>query len=291
MRSMTGYGRAQVVQEGMAVTVEMRSVNHRYLEFTARVPRNYGFLEDRLKGLIQQGAARGKVDVFVTIDNAEEAGTEVLLNRPLAKGYFSALQELGKCCGLEDSVTLSDLARLNDIFTVCKAEMDEELIWSRVQKAAAEALEAFLAMRSLEGEALKRDVAQRLDTLSDLVQFIEERGPQLTAEYQQRLQSRVQELLGDRQVEEQRLLTEVALFADKTAVAEETVRLRSHLEQIHTLILQEGAVGRKLDFIIQEVNREINTIGSKIQDIEVTQRVVEMKSEVEKIREQIQNIE
>ena len=292
VKSMTGYGRAERVVDGRTIAVEVRSVNHRYFEFSSRVPRAYGFLEERLKSLMQKQIARGKVDVFVSIEESAQAPVEVVLNRSLALAYAQALRELADVCELpREEVNLHTLSRFGDLFSVQKTPENEDALWSAVEQIALEALDAFVSMRMAEGERLKKDVEDRLDRIAAMVGLIEERSPQLVNDYRERLEARIQELLGDRQVDEQRLLTEVAIFADKTAVAEETVRLRSHLDQFKAMIASDQAVGRKLDFLIQEMNREVNTIGSKIQDIEVTQTVVDCKAEIEKIREQIQNIE
>lgn len=291
IKSMTGYGRAEQSTDEMDVAVELKSVNHRYLEFSARVPRNYAFLEERLKRYFQQRVSRGKLDVFVSIDASRQPGVAVELNEPLAEAYAAALRRLAVCAGLPEESLLSRIAQYPDLMNVRKETPDEEAVWSLVEPAAEEALAAFMRMREAEGQRMKQDVLERLDAILRQVAFVESRSPETVKNYRERIEQKVRELLGDAQVDEQRLLTETALFADKVAVAEETVRLRSHMDQVRALLESGEPVGRKLDFIVQEMNREANTIGSKAQDMEVTRAVVEIKSEIEKIREQIQNIE
>lgn len=291
IRSMTGYGRAEQSTDEMDVAVELKSVNHRYLEFSARVPRNYAFLEERLKRYFQQRVSRGKLDVFVSIDASRQPGVAVELNEPLAEAYAAALRRLAVCAGLPEESLLSRIAQYPDLMNVRKETPDEEAVWSLVEPAAEEALAAFMRMREAEGQRMKQDVLERLEAILRQVAFVESRSPETVKNYRERIEQKVRELLGDAQVDEQRLLTETALFADKVAVAEETVRLRSHMDQVRALLESGEPVGRKLDFIVQEMNREANTIGSKAQDMEVTRAVVEIKSEIEKIREQIQNIE
>ena len=292
IKSMTGYGRATGSFDGMDITLELKSVNHRYFEFSSRVPRNFGFLDEKLKSFFQGKISRGKVECYVQIDTAGEESAVVKLNAALAKGYLAAFNELSETCGIENDIKVSDLARVNDIFTVSKEPEDEEKICADVLNVAAEALERFIDMRSVEGGKLKDDVTSRLDFIIDKVAFIEERSPQTVKEYNEKLLSRMREVLGAVHVDEQRLLTEAAIYADKVAVAEETVRLRSHIDQFKKLFEEDGgAIGRKMDFLVQEINREINTIGSKAQDIEIARCVVDVKAEIEKIREQIQNIE
>ncbi len=291
IKSMTGYGRAEQSTDEMDVAVELKSVNHRYLEFSARVPRNYAFLEERLKRYFQQRVSRGKLDVFVSIDASRQPGVAVELNEPLAEAYAAALRRLAVCAGLPEESLLSHIAQYPDLMNVRKETPDEEAVWSLVEPAAEEALAAFMRMREAEGQRMKQDVLERLEAILRQVAFVESRSPETVKNYRERIEQKVRELLGDAQVDEQRLLTETALFADKVAVAEETVRLRSHMDQVRALLESGEPVGRKLDFIVQEMNREANTIGSKAQDMEVTRAVVEIKSEIEKIREQIQNIE
>ena len=291
MNSMTGYGRSRQVLDGREITVEIRSVNHRYLEYSARIPRMYGYLEEKLKTFLQSSMSRGKVEVTVTIQNLTGGDTVVQINQALAKGYLDAMRSQAESLGLKDDLTLSTLTRFNDVFTLQKLEEDQQVIWNSVQQVARQALDQFLEMRRREGERLKLDLLQKLGLLNGHVAAVEEQSPKTVAAYRERLLQKMEELLADRCIDQQRILLEAGLYAEKIAVDEETVRLKSHLEQFAQMMEQSGPVGRKLDFLVQEINRETNTIGSKAQDLAVTRRVVEMKSEIEKIREQIQNIE
>lgn len=291
MNSMTGYGRSRQVLDGREITVEIRSVNHRYLEYSARIPRMYGYLEEKLKTFLQSSVSRGKVEVTVTIQNLTGGDTVVQINQALAKGYLDTMRSQAEYLGLKDDLTLSTLTRFNDVFTLQKLEEDQQVIWNSVQQVARQALDQFLEMRRREGERLKLDLLQKLELLNGHVAAVEEQSPKTVAAYRERLLQKMEELLADRCIDQQRILLEAGLYAEKIAVDEETVRLKSHLEQFAQMMEQSGPVGRKLDFLVQEINRETNTIGSKAQDLAVTRRVVEMKSEIEKIREQIQNIE
>ena len=281
---MTGYGRAQQVLGGRDITVEFRSVNHRYFEFSARVPRGCGYLEDKLKGLAQSAASRGKVEAGVLIQTVDSPDVQVAVNTALARAYVDALRQMGEELGLGDDLTVSTVARLGDICTLRRAQEDEDQV-------ARQAAERFVAMRRAEGARLREDILGRLVTIEGKVALVEQRSPQTVAEYRQKLTARMEELLGKAAVEEQRILAEAAIVADRWAVDEETVRLRSHIAQLRTILDTPEAVGRKLDFLVQEMNREANTIGSKAQDVAIAQVVVDIKSEIEKIREQIQNIE
>ena len=293
IRSMTGYGRAQMMIDSMSITVELRSVNHRYFEFNSRVPRNYGFLDEKLKGFIGSLVARGKVECYVSVENLEDSEVEILVNHSLAGSYINALKELAERNDLvlRDDLVVSTLARNNDIFAVHKQEADEEKIWNAVKIVTEEAVAKFVSMREAEGEKLKADVLYRADEILKKVSIIEERSPETVKEYNDKLLARINEFLSDVQVDEQRLLTECAIFADKVAVAEETVRLRSHIDQLRLFMDSNEAIGRKIDFLVQEMNREANTIGSKAQDVTIARNVIDIKAEIEKIREQIQNIE
>lgn len=291
IRSMTGYGRGQQTLGGMDITVELRSVNHRYYEYSSRLPRVYGFLDERLKNYLQKTVSRGKVDVGVWIDTVDAPGSEVVVNHALAEGYLKALRELVQTYGLRDDVSVNALSRFPDILTVRKAAEDEEAIWEAVRQVTDEALAGFVAMREREGARMREDVLARRQTILQAVEKVEARSPEIVREHMAKVEARMKELLSTATVDEQRLLTEAALFADKTATAEETVRLRSHLDQLETLVNASEPVGRKLDFLVQEINRETNTIGSKVQDVELARVVVDVKAEIEKIREQIQNIE
>lgn len=291
IRSMTGYGRAEVLVNGRNILVEIRSVNHRYFEFSCRSPRAYGFLESRLKTYLQGKLSRGKVDVNVSIQTVEGSSASVQVNRELAASYVQALRALEEPLGLRDDLSLSVISRFSDIFTVNKETEDEDTVWADVLQVADEATGRFVQMRETEGAKMKEDVESRLDFILQAVEQVEARSPKTVEEYRARLYNKMSEVLGNTQIDEQRILTEAALYAEKIAVSEETVRLRSHVGQLRAILAQGGPVGRKLDFLIQECNRETNTIGSKAQDIEIARIVVDIKSEIEKIREQIQNIE
>ncbi len=291
IKSMTGYGRSQQLADGMNITVEIKSVNHRYFEFSSKLPRSYGFLDEKLKSFFMGKLTRGKMECYVQIETVEEPDTIISVNHPLVKGYLDAYKELAETYGLENNVKVSDISRVSDIFSIRKQAADEDKIWAAVQAVAEEALNGFVVMREREGERLRADVLSRLDLILENVAYIEERSPETVKEYNEKLLGRLRELLADAHIEEQRILTEAAIFADKIAVAEETVRLRSHISQMRSFLEANEAVGKKMDFLIQEFNREANTIGSKAQDVEIARRVVAIKSEIEKIREQIQNIE
>ena len=291
VKSMTGYGRARQERNGRNITVEVRSVNNRYLDCTVKMPRAYIFAEDAMKALVQKYISRGKVDVFVTVDAVTADQTVVQVNEPLARSYYQALSRLREMFSLEDELSASTLARFPDVLAVTKAEEDLEMISADICAVLEEALTAHRQMRSVEGEKLFSDIAGRADTIESVVAKVEERSPQTVSEYRARLEAKMREVLQSTTIDESRILTEAAIFADKIAVDEETVRLRSHLSQLRTMLSGDEPVGRKLDFLIQEVNRECNTIGSKCNDLTIDRDVVNMKAEVEKIREQVQNIE
>ena len=300
---MTGYGRAQKILSGRDILVEIRSVNHRYYEYSSRIPRTYSYIDEKLKAMLKSGISRGKVEVNVTINNIEGRDTVVALNKGLAEEYLRVLKEFGEeindkyvdCDEIEDYVeddlTLSKLIKLPDIFTIQKAPDDEEQVWSDVSEVAAEALAKFVAMRETEGAKLRSDVLDKADGILGMVAKVEEQSPKTVENYRSKLYQKLTEILESKDIDQQRILTEAAIFAEKVAVDEETVRLRSHISQLKDMLASEEAVGRKLDFIVQEMNREVNTIGSKAQDLNITKVVVDMKAEIEKIREQIQNIE
>ena len=291
IKSMTGYGRSQQLVDGMNITVEIKSVNHRYFEFSSKLSRTYGFLDEKLKSFFNGRLTRGKMECYVSIEAVEEPDTVISLNHSLVQGYINAYKELAETYGLENDIKVSDISRVGDIFAVRKQAADEEKIWNAVSVVAEDALNGFVSMREREGSRLRDDVLSRLNTIIENVEFIEERSPQTVAEYNEKLLGRLRELLADAHIEEQRILTEAAIFADKIAVAEETVRLRSHISQLRMFLDSSEAIGKKMDFLVQELNREANTIGSKAQDVEIARRVVSIKAEIEKIREQIQNIE
>lgn len=291
VKSMTGFGKATVSADGISVTVEIKSVNHRYFEFASRLPRAYMFLDEKLKSFCQQKISRGKVEAAVIIEEDGGDVTEIEINRGYAEAYISALKCLSKEYGIKNDIKLSSLVSNPEIFKVRKKALPDETVLRIVLAAADSAIESFVAMRAAEGERLYNDVKSRAELITEKVSFIEARSPETVKAYRERLERKIKELLADAKVDEQRLLTETAVFADKVAVDEETVRLRSHIKQLLDLIESYEPVGRKLDFIVQEMNREANTIGSKAQDIEIAHTVVDIKSEIEKIREQIQNIE
>ena len=284
VKSMTGYGRAREMRNGRDITVEVRSVNNRYLDCTVKMPRAYIFAEDRMKARVQQAISRGKVDVFVTIDASAADAAVVAVNEPLARGYYDALTRLKTMFNLPGDVT-------PEVLAITKAEEDVEAIAADICAVLDDALTSYNAMRAVEGEKLAADVAGRVTTIETVVGKVEERSPQTVAAYRQRLETKMQEVLQSTTIDESRILTEAAIFADKIAVDEETVRLRSHIAQLRAMLVSDEPVGRKLDFLIQEVNRECNTIGSKCNDLTIAQDVVNMKAEVEKIREQVQNME
>lgn len=291
VRSMTGFGKASASADGISVTVEIKSVNHRYFEFASRLPRAYMFLDEKLKSFCQQKISRGKVEASVIIEESGKDIPEIEINRGYTEAYISALKVLSKEYGIKNDIKLSSIVSNPEIFTVRKKALPDETVLRIVLEAVDSAIESFVAMRSAEGERLYNDVRSRAENITEKVSFIESRSPETVKAYRERLEQKIKELLADASVDEQRLLTETALFADKVAVDEETVRLRSHIKQLLGLIESDEPVGRKLDFIVQEMNREANTIGSKAQDIEIAHTVVDIKSEIEKIREQIQNIE
>lgn len=291
VKSMTGFGRACKEIDGYMITVEIKSVNHRYFEFSCRCPRQYGFIDDKIKSFINSKVARGKIECFLGIEALNTESADVVVNNTLAGAYVKALKELSDNYGLKEDFGASTVARFPDVLIVRKSEEDENKIWQLVKTVADEAVEKFIEMRKVEGKRMYDDVYSRSQFILDTVSFIEERSPQTVKEYNDKLVERVHELLGDVSLDESRLLQEVAIYADKVAVAEETVRLRSHISQLRDFISSDEAVGRKLDFLIQEINRETNTIGSKCNDVEIARKVVDVKAEIEKIREQIQNIE
>ena len=291
--SMTGFGRAEISVGNRDIIVEMKSVNHRYFEFSCRTSRGYSFLEDQLKKYVGERVSRGKVDMYVSVTDNDDSSVEVELNKPLASGYINAMKTLADEYGITNDTSVSVLSRFNDIFQITRPPADEDAVFADVKVVVDAALERFLSMRQAEGEKLKEDILSRAEKIIGIVGEIEERSPQTVKEYEERLLDRIRQTLDSFSVEidEQRVLTEVALFSDKVAVAEETVRLRSHIDQLREFLDRDEPVGRKLDFIIQEMNREANTIGSKVQDAVLAHKVVDIKSEIEKIREQVQNIE
>ena len=291
VKSMTGYGRGEANLNGRPITVEQRSVNNRYLDCTVKLPRIYVFAEDAVKSRVQSRISRGKVDVYITIGPSANGDVAISVNKPVADGYYAALKDLRDTYGLRDDISVSLLSRFQDVFLVEKTQEDLEALSADICAVLDLALDDFDAMRTREGEKLCQDVRSRAATIEGLVSKVEKRSPGIVADYRAKLAARMNEVLQNTQIDESRILTEAAIYADKVAVDEETVRLRSHLSQLDHMLSQGGAIGRKLDFLIQEFNREANTIGSKCSDIETAGYVVDIKAEIEKIREQIQNIE
>ena len=292
IKSMTGYGRARTVLNKRDITVEVRSVNNRYLDCTVKMPRMYTFAEDAIKQRVQKAISRGKVDVFITVDASAADVAKVTVNQELATQYAAALTQLAAVCGRQDfQPTPESLARFPDVLTVTKADEDLETVSADLCAVVDEALEAYNAMRAVEGAKLAEDINNRLDNILAGTAKVEERSPQTVAEYRAKLTARMEEVLQSTTIDPQRILTEAAIYADKVAVDEETVRLRSHVAQLRTMLASDEPMGRKMDFLIQEVNRESNTIGSKCNDVSIAQVVVALKAEVEKMREQVQNVE
>lgn len=292
IKSMTGYGRAREMLHLRDITVEVRSVNNRYLDCTVKMPRMYAFAEDAIKQCVQQAVSRGKVDVYITVDASAADVAKVTVNRELAGQYAAALQELAQVCGQTGySVSPETLSRFPDVLTVTKADEDLETVSADLCTVLREALDVYNAMRAVEGKKLAEDISHRLDVILDNTARVEQRSPETVAEYRAKLTARMQEVLQSATVDPQRILTEAAIYADKVAVDEETVRLRSHVSQLRTMLESDEPMGRKMDFLIQEVNRESNTIGSKCSDVAIAQVVVDLKAEVEKMREQVQNVE
>lgn len=289
--SMTCYGRAEQERSGRDITVEIKSVNSRYFEYTSRMPRSFAFLDDKLKKLVNATISRGKTELALTVVNIGAPEASISVNLDLAKGYLDAIGEMSSALGVENDVTAGTLTRFSDIFTTRKAETDEEQLWADVKAVAEAAVENFVAMRAAEGEKLRADILSRLVYLEQAVGEIEQTSAERVQKYTEKLYAKLKALLEDTNIDEARILTEAAIFADKTAVDEETVRLRSHIRQYRDILEKNEPVGRKLDFLTQELNRETNTIGSKAQELAITRMVVDMKAEIEKIREQIQNIE
>ena len=291
IKSMTGYGSAKGVVDGLEISVELKSVNNRYLDASVRLPRSFLFAEEMIKSRVQSHISRGKVDVFVNVDTSQAGVMTVKVNEGLLKAYVEAIVHIGEEYGLPQEMTALSVSRFPDVLTVEKKDMDAEAISAGMREIVEQALNDFDTMRLREGEKLRDDVLNRLDTIRTLVGIVEERAPETVAEYRRRLEQKMAEVLGASNIDENRILAEAAIFADHIAVDEETVRLRSHMAQLDTMIRGNSPIGRKIDFLIQEFNREANTIGSKCQNSDIARVVVDLKSEIEKIREQIQNIE
>ena len=292
IKSMTGYGRAVETVNGREFTVELRSVNNRYLDCTVKMPRSVTFAEEAVKQAVKQSVSRGKVDVFITIKSESASDTTVSLNKAVVEGYLNAMRQMvADYEGVTDDISVSVLSRLPEVFAVEKPEVDEEALKADLMSVVAKALQSYDAMRVTEGKALDADLRSRGQTILELVAQVEEGNAQTVVDYRTRLENKLREVLQNTAIDESRILTEAAIFADKVAVDEETVRLRSHLDQMNAMLTGGGAVGRKLDFLLQEMNRETNTIGSKCTDVRLARIVVDIKAELEKIREQTQNIE
>ncbi|MEG2929331.1 MAG: YicC/YloC family endoribonuclease [Oscillospiraceae bacterium] len=289
--SMTGYGKGNSVINGKDITVEIKSVNHRYFEYSSRMSRFFSFLDDKVKSQVNEGISRGKVEVSLLVKGVEKSDLVIEADLPLARSYYEALQSISKTLCLNPPIDAVTISRYDGVLTQAKSEEDAERIWWDVSSVLSLAMKEFIAMRAVEGEKLYEDIMLRLKLLEEYVTQVEIISPQRTKKYQEKLYQKLQSILGDSQIDSQRILTEAAIFAEKTAVDEETVRLKSHISQYRDILDSPTSQGRKLDFLTQELNREANTIGSKSNDLEVTRLVVEMKSEIEKIREQIQNIE
>lgn len=288
---MTGFGREHRIIGGREILVEIRSVNSRYYEFISKLPRSYMYLEEKLKTLLKGQISRGKVEISLSICNVEGKETQVTVNPTVVEGYVTALRGISEKYGLKDDLSLSSVFQMTDAFNVMKAEVDEEEIWQAVSEVAGAALEKFVAMRETEGAKMKADILEKLANVEAMVKQAEVYSPENVVVYREKLMAKMQEVLGSAHVDESRILLEAAIFSEKTAIDEETVRLHSHIHQFREMLDKEDIVGRKLDFLVQELNREANTMGSKAQDIRITRLVVDIKSEIEKIREQIQNIE
>lgn len=291
MKSMTGYGRGEAVTDGKRISCEIRSVNHRYSDYNIKVPRGFGFLEDKIRQEAAVGIRRGKVDIYVGIEYCGESDREIFPNEELAASYIGALEKLRDRFSLRDDISVMGLARLPDVFRAEHREEDEERLWEAVRLVFLKALEEFTAMRMREGERIGADLAARIEYMRTLAAKVDERSPETVEQYKNKLYAKIKELVAERDIDEARVLTEVAIFADKVAVNEETVRLSSHFDEFGEILASDEPAGRRLDFLIQEINREINTVGSKANDIDIAKYVVELKSETEKLREQVQNIE
>ncbi len=291
LKSMTGYGRSEAVVGSKKITVEIKSVNHRFSDYNIKIPRQYSYLEEHVRKMISESVSRGKIDVYINIETQGEADKIITVNKELAGNYISAMRELCTEYGLKDDLTLSSLISFSDIFSSELKRDDEDELWKNVSSVIQPALEAFISMREREGSRIEEDLVARVEYMAGLVREIDKRSPETVKEYQEKLYAKIHELLGEQSIDESRILTETAIFADKVAVNEETVRLFSHFDEFKEIINSGEPAGRRLDFLIQEINREVNTIGSKASDLDIAKTVVTLKGEVEKLREQVQNIE
>lgn len=290
-KSMTGYGRHEALNNGKKILVEIKSVNHRYSDYSVKVPRFYGYLEDKVREYMSQYVSRGKIDIYVSVESYGEADKEIILNEELAKNYIDVLNSMVEKFDLKDDISVSTVARYTEIFKSERKEEDDEEIWKLVKAVLEPAKDSFCAMREREGARIYEDLANRIEYMKSIAKKIDERSPKTVEEYKKKLYTKIKELLEDRDIDEARVLTEVAIFADKVAINEEMVRLASHFDEFYDIAGRDEPAGRKLDFLVQEINREVNTTGSKANDIEIAKMVVELKAEIEKLREQIQNIE
>lgn len=291
VRSMTGFGREQKIIDQYDISIEIKSVNHRYFEYSSRLPRYYNYLDEKLKAFIKSNISRGKVEVSLSINNLNGKEANIKADKLMAMGYINALREINESLGLEDDLKLSNLLKLPDVFNIQKTTYDEEYIWGLVRETLIGAVEKIVSMRENEGENLKSDLLAKISEIEKQLLYVEAAAPETAENYRERLYQKLKDILENADIDEQRIVTEAAIYSEKIAVDEETVRLHSHLNQFRELLEVNEPIGRKLDFLIQEINREINTIGSKAQNLDITKCVVDMKAEAEKIREQIQNIE
>lgn len=291
IKSMTGFGRCEVTEDNQKIIIEMKSVNHRYLDVNMKMPKKLSAFENSIRNFLKEYIQRGKVDVFITYEDYKEDNFALKYNESLAGEYLKYFQQMANTFGLTNDITVSSLSRYPEVLTMEQQEVDQEKLWTILEKALSAACEQFVASRQAEGENLRNDLIGKLDTLLTYVDFIEERSPRILKEYREKLEARIAELLVDKTVDEARIATEVTIFADKICVDEEVVRLRSHIQTMKDTLLAGGSIGRKLDFIAQEMNREANTILSKANDITISDMGINLKTDIEKVREQIQNIE
>lgn len=291
INSMTGFGRAEVEEDNKRVTVEIKSVNHRYLDVNIKMPKKLGFFENSIRAVLKEYMQRGKIDIFITYEDFSEANVSIKYNHDIAAKYLEYLRKIKEDFGLEDDIRVSSLSRYPEVFTMDEETIDEDELWKIIEKAVREACKAFADTRLTEGENLKKDLIAKLDGMLSIVDFIEERSPIIISEYRSKLESKVRELIADANIDDGRIVMETTIYADKVCVDEEIVRLRSHIQATKDNLNKGGGIGRKLDFIAQEMNREANTILSKTTDLEISDRGIELKTEIEKVREQIQNIE
>lgn len=291
IKSMTGFGRSEIVKGNRKISVEIKSVNHRYLEAGIKMPKKLNVFESRMRDLLKKYATRGKIDIFINYEDDSESQVNLKFNQNIADEYMAIFNNMSEKYNLKNDMTVGGLARFPEVITMDEVQEDEEELWHFIEEAMKSALEQFVNTRILEGENLKKDLLGKLDHMEELVAFVEKRSPEIMKEYRSKLESKVKELLGDTTIDESRIATEVIIYADKICVDEETVRLRSHIEHARKCLNEDGGIGRKMDFIAQEMNREANTTLSKANDIEISNAAIDLKTEIEKVREQIQNIE